>query len=173
MSKKGVSPSVGPVNLSCNSVYPKLSAMEESSGLVSPGNQSEHVPAPVAADLLQDASKWARFLGITGMATGVICVISTLGIFIAQRWDPYIESFVLHLAITLSFFAVINMFPSWYLFRFASRIQSYSTDSDQSDMAPTMEYLFRYFKFSGMRAAILIGLLILILFFSLAGWLLG
>ncbi len=107
------------------------------------------------------------------MATGVVCVIATFGIIIALRWDPSIEYFVLPLAIALSLFAVINMFPSWYLFSFSSRIRSYSTDSDQSAMAPTMEYLFRYFKFAGMRAAILLGLLFLCLFFGLAGWLLG
>lgn len=130
-----------------------------------------------ASEYLMSASKWARFLAITGLVFVGILVLIALGILIfASKFldsSPVFQNFggaaggifaLLYLTIAALFF-----FPTWNLLNFASKAISYLSNKGTESLTESFKSLKACFRFYGILTIICFGFYGIVLLIALFG----
>lgn len=131
--------------------------------------------------VLRETAKWAKFLAIVGFVMVGLMVLGVITILFAFSNTP--QSSILGQGIYqgLSVFgaifyliiAAIVFFPYLYLYRFSVKMQSALKENNEAVLLQSFENHKSYYKFMGIMTLIMIGLYVLIFFFSILGTLLS
>ena len=126
---------------------------------------------------LVEAAKWAKFLSIIGF---IICGLLLLtGVFFSSLFstlsqlDSELSALgtggTVFIAAWFIICAVIYFFPSYYLFSFASKMQTAIRNNDQVSLNDSFKNLKSSFKFWGILLIIMLCLYALVFIFTLLG----
>ena len=126
---------------------------------------------------LTEAAKWAKFLSIIGFITCGLLLLTGIfaGTFFASlaQLDSELSSMgsigTVFFAVWFICIAVLYFFPSYYLFSFASKMQTAIRNNDQISLNDSFKNLKSCFKFWGIFLIIILCLYALIILFSLLG----
>jgi hypothetical protein len=124
--------------------------------------------------VLVEASKWAKFLGITGYClVGLIVLISFSMLFVSSS---FLEGTNLHMGMSIILMwifylaiAVIYFIPTNYLYRHAVSLRLAIERNDQRQLDSAFENLKSLFKFMGIFTIITLGLYLIAIFFAFLG----
>lgn len=108
---------------------------------------------------LSETAKWGKFLGILGfIIVGLMVVFSLfMGLFMnrlpvnpMQNQSPMGNFGGLFMAVYLLLIALLYFFPSFYLYKFATKTRSALVNNDSVDFAEAFSKLKSFFKFWGI-----------------------
>ena len=131
---------------------------------------------PVSASTLGETAKWTKFLAIVGfVACGfILCFGLFFGAFLGTAMkfssEPSaIAAFPTTLvSIAYIVIALLYFIPCFYLYRFATRMQTALHNNDQSVLDSSFQSLKSCFKFIGILTIIVIALWVLSFIIGLA-----
>jgi len=127
---------------------------------------------------LNEAAKWAKYLGIIGFVMCALLVFTGLisGSILRSSFSqvnselrPMENISGVFLAFWFIVAALLYFFPSFYLFRFASSMQTAFINNDQATLNAAFRNLKSCFKFWGVFFVIILSLYALIIIFSIVG----
>ena len=128
---------------------------------------------------LDEAGKWARFLGIIGLILLAIFVLlalfagSMMSSLMSAESMPFAGADGIFFTIYFLVVAGISFYPTFMMFKFGSTIRAAISMGDAARFNEALLYLKRFFKFVGILTAIMIGLYILGFVFAILGGLVG
>lgn len=142
------------------------------------------IPEPAGLILNQDAQyflnqagKWARFLGIVGFIfSGIIALIglfagSIFATVTAYSANPLFRGSATALTVGYLIIAGISFLPALFLFQFGSRAKLALLMADSIGISGALHKLKSFFKFYGILIIIVIALDLLIFLGAIAGML--
>lgn len=113
---------------------------------------------------IDEASKWARFLGIIGFIALFFILIAGLGVLMAgsalvqNSGLPFSGAF---LGLIYIIMALLYFFPSFYLYKFGSVARRGIQTENISDLNEGLRYLKSFFRFTGILTIVVIGFYII------------
>lgn len=119
-----------------------------------------------AQDFYRETAKWAMFLSIIGFIATAFMVIAALFMFAmgsmmgaSMAGSPLAGLFSGGLlgGIYL-FFAVLNFFAAYYMFKFASKTKQAFTNNDGAALTDSFANLKSYYKYVGIITIVIIAL---------------
>jgi hypothetical protein len=126
---------------------------------------------------LSEAAKWGKFLAILGFIICALLILTAVfaGTFLASMTQVDSELSSLgaigsgFIAIWFLIVALLYFFPSFYLFNFASKMQTALRNNDQISLNNSFKNLKSCLKFWGVLFIIILSLYALILILTLIG----
>ncbi|MGB8192258.1 MAG: hypothetical protein WCF67_10080 [Chitinophagaceae bacterium] len=117
---------------------------------------------PQSQTYLSDTIKWAKFLAIVGFV--VIFLIFGLGVYsmyqVSRLSNDFGSSYSSSLTIiTMGVYlllAALAFFPSFFLLRFATRMQAALRDNDQENLIDSFRNLRACYRFLGILAILFV-----------------
>ena len=121
---------------------------------------------------LQRTQPWVRFLAIMGFIGAGFMVLVGLTAGVAGAVTGRIET--IGLMVVYPIMAVVYVFPSLFLLRYADRIRSFVASGREQDLAGALDAQRSFWKFAGILTivSIVVGILISV-FAVLAGVIMG
>jgi uncharacterized protein DUF5362 len=121
---------------------------------------------------LQRTQPWVRFLAIMGFIGAGVMVLVGLTAGVAGAVTGRIET--IGLMVVYPIMAVVYVFPSLFLLRYADRIRSFVASGQEQDLAGALDAQRSFWKFAGILTivSIVVGILISV-FAVLAGVMMG
>lgn len=125
-----------------------------------------------AQSFYNETAKWATFLSIIGFLGSVLMIIFSFFMF---AMGSSMASTMSNSPIAGMFsgglfggfyllFAIINFFPAYYMFKFASKAKEALRSSSTGTLTESFENLKSYFKFTGIAVIVFISLYIILFF---------
>ncbi|MNJ95193.1 hypothetical protein D3C87_129000 [compost metagenome] len=122
-----------------------------------------------AQGFYREAAKWATFLSIVGFIGTAFMVIAALFMFAmgstfgSSMGDSPLAGMLSGglLGGSYLFFAILNFFAAYYLFKFASKTKQAFANNDGAALTESFENLKSYYKFTGIFVIVIIALYIL------------
>ena len=121
-------------------------------------------PQPTAfgrtAMLLRETRPWVRFLGILGLITVAFMLVAGLGMLVvslvgaSQGEGTMAVGPAILICLMYIVMAVLYIFPSVYLLRYASRISTFIDESNVATLDGALEAQKSFWKFVGIMIAI-------------------
>ncbi|MCF3111086.1 DUF5362 domain-containing protein [Niabella sp. CC-SYL272] len=113
---------------------------------------------------IDEASKWARFLGIIGFIALFFIVIA--GLVVLMAGSSMMQASGMPLSGALMGFiyivmAVLYFFPSFYLYKFGSTARKGIQTENINDLNEGLRYLKSFFRFTGILTIVVIGFYII------------
>ena len=103
---------------------------------------------------LNEISKWAKFLAIIGfIGMGILLIVSLI-----------VMTTLGTLGIIYIILDIVYFFPVYYLFKFASEIQSAFYGNNQYNLDLGIEYLKSHYKFIGIITIVTLAIYLVIIF---------
>ena len=121
---------------------------------------------------LNETARWAKFLAIVGFVScGILVLVAIFaGSFLAGAFGRLgTEGAALGGAMLSTIYiliALVNFFPCFYLFNFASKMQMAIRSNDQEKLSASFSNLKSCFKFVGIMTVIVLSFYGLILIFA-------
>jgi hypothetical protein len=103
---------------------------------------------PAVVRALQRTQPWARFMGIVGFVVVGLMMLIGLGTGAAGIATGNAEAVVLLVIYPL--IALLYIFPSLYLVRYANRIRDFVTHGQQSELQAALDAQRSFWKFIGI-----------------------
>ncbi len=127
-----------------------------------------------AKAFLRETARWAKFLSIVGFVFLGLFVLLALSISSILSNIPYPGMMELRmmsgtLTVTYLLIAALYFFPTYYLFRFATKTIKAIDNYDSGLLTDGLENLKSTFKFMGILMAIVIGLYALLIVLGIIG----
>ena len=131
-----------------------------------------------AQTYLQEAGKWAAFLGVLGfIGTGIILLlalfVTTIFSYFARFQPtpyPYPAAFGGMVSFVYILFAVFNFFFALYLYQFGTRIKKGMLRNDEAETNRALAKLKSFFKLWGITTIVIIALYtLMIIVFIIVG----
>lgn len=122
----------------------------------------------------RETAKWGKFLAIVGFVFSGFMVIAGLammgsGALFQQEMPMAPGAF----GLVYILFALLYIFPSLYLFRFSTQIQTGIRQQSQEQCSNAYDNLRKLFLFMGVMTIIVLSLYALIILFALMGGMMG
>ena len=121
---------------------------------------------------LQRTQPWVRFLAIMGFIAAGFMVLVGLAAGVAGAATGRLET--IGLMVVYPIMAVVYVFPSLFLLRYADRIRSFVASGREQDLAGALDAQRSFWKFAGIMTivSVVVGILISV-FAVLAGVVMG
>jgi len=113
---------------------------------------------------MDEASKWARFLGIIGFIALFIALVAGLGVFMAGSSMMQASGIPVSgagLGFIYLITALLYFFPSFYLYKFGSITRKGIRTENITDLNKGLRYLKNFFRFAGILVIVFIGFYII------------
>jgi uncharacterized protein DUF5362 len=133
-------------------------------------------PAPAGLPLvtlpLQQTQPWVRFLAIMGFIGAGLMVLAGVTAGVAGAATGRLET--LGLMVVYPIFAVLYVFPSMFLLRYADRIKTFVASGVEQDLASAMDAQRAFWKFAAIFTIVSVVFGIVVMAFAvIAGIMVG
>jgi len=111
---------------------------------------------PVTIEALKETRPWVRLMGILGFIGSALIVLVSLTMFVGAGFAKQLGMAGIGLGFVYLCMAVLYIFPSLYLLRYAGAIQALAVSRSSGDLEQALLHQKSFWRFAGIMTVIVL-----------------